>query len=147
MLGNSMRKYVMGEKANGYTKEVRSVYNYRVRKYAIQALKDLALLAQKLPEDQQAEIFNEQNMRDLFRAILKLPNTLINDELLQKQKRQRLLPICYELITLLDDSTFCHLIAPTVWPVMRNEKGQLPFLRGVYYRSMWGPNPKSYTTE
>ena len=62
MLGNSMRKYVISENKNGYSKAVQAVYNSRIKTYAKQALQDLALLAEKLPEDQQAEIFNDQNV-------------------------------------------------------------------------------------
>ncbi|MBE3116006.1 hypothetical protein IMZ68_02260, partial [Candidatus Bathyarchaeota archaeon] len=53
-----MRKYVMSENKIGYSKRVQSVYNSRIKTYAKLALQDLTLLAQKLPEDQQAEIFN-----------------------------------------------------------------------------------------
>jgi hypothetical protein len=55
MLGNSMKKYVMSENKNGYSKQVQSVYNNRIKNYANLALKDLALLAERLPEDQQTE--------------------------------------------------------------------------------------------
>ena len=71
MLGNSMRKYVMSENKNGYSKAVQSVYNSRIKTYAKQALQDLALLAEKLPEDQQAEIFNEQKHLATIKSHLK----------------------------------------------------------------------------
>ena len=116
MLGNSMRKYVMSENKNGYSKQVQSVYNSRIKTYAKLALQDLTLLAQKLPEDQQAEIFNDGNVANLLTAIIKLnPDQMThlnNDKALAKKKRQRLLPLCYDLITSLNNYNLAHLLAP-----------------------------------
>jgi hypothetical protein len=140
MLGNSMRKYVMSENKNGYSKQVQSVYNNRIKKYANLALKDLTLLAQKLPEDQQSEIFNDQNITSLLAALLKLSPaqlTELNDnKVLVKKKRQRLLPLCHGLITLLNDSNLAHLIAPVGTRYMIKEGGQLAYLKAIYYRSL-----------
>jgi hypothetical protein len=139
MLGNSMRKYVMSENKNGYSKQVQSVYNSRIKAYAKLALQDLALLAQKLPEDQQAKIFNDKNIGNLLAAIIKLSpvqNAQLNDDKgLAKKKRQRLLPLCYDLITLLNDSNLAHLIAPVGTRYMIKEGGPLAFLKAIYYRS------------
>jgi hypothetical protein len=139
MLGNSMRKYVMSEKKSGYSKPVRSVYNSRIKAYAIRALQDLTLLAQKLPEDQQAEIFTDKNIGNMLAAIIKLSpvqNAQLNDDKgLAKKKRQRLLPLFYDLITLLNDSNLAHLIAPVGTRYMIKEGGQLAFLKAIYYRS------------
>jgi len=140
MLGNSMRKYVMSEDKNGYSKQVQSVYNNRIKKYANLALKDQSLLAQKLPEDQQSEIFNDQNMTNLLAALLKLsPAQLaeLNDNrVLVGKKRKRILPLCYGLITLLNDSNLAHLIAPVGSRYMIKEGGQLACLKAIYYRSL-----------
>ena len=137
MLGNAMRKYVMSENKNGYGKQVQSVYNNRIKRYTKLALKDLAFLAQKLPEEQQAEIFNDENMKDLFRALLRLNATELtaNKELLRK-KRQRLLPLCYELISLLNDTNLAYLMAPIGSRYMIKDGGRLASLKTVYYRSM-----------
>lgn len=140
MLGNSMRKYVMSESKNGYSKQVRSVYNNRIKKYANLALKDLTLLAQKLPEDKQTEIFNDQNITNLLSALLK-PNPaqmaeLNDDGALAKKKRQRLLPLCYDLITLLNNSNLAHLMAPVGTRYMTKEGGQLAYLKAIYYRAL-----------
>ena len=137
MLGNSMRKYVMSENKNGYSKQVQSVYNNRIKKYANLALKDLTLLAQKLPEDQQNEIFNDQNITSFLTALLKLSPAQLNDNrVLVRKKRQRLLPLCYGLITLLNDSNLAHLIAPVGSRYMIKEGGQLACLKAIYYRSL-----------
>jgi len=134
-----MRKYVLSERKNGYSSQVRNVYNYRIKKYAVQALKDLALLVQKLPEDQQAEIFNEDNMRDLLRALFKLDPKLWEDKELLRKKRRRLLPLCYDIIMLFNNSTFAGLIAPMQYDVMAKEGGHLAHLKAVYYRSLISP--------
>ena len=142
MLGNSMRKYVMRENKNGYSKQVQSVYNSRIRKYAKQALQDLALLAEKLPEDQQAEIFNSNNTWELLRAILKQSpeemTQLEQNKALAKKKRERLLPMCYNLIALLNDSNLAHLLAPVGDRYMIKEGGHLAHLKAIYYRSLNG---------
>jgi hypothetical protein len=119
---------------------VQSVYNSRIKAYAKLALQDLTLLAQKLPEDQQAEIFNDKNIANLLAAIIKLSPvqmTQLNDDKgLAKKKRQRLLPLCYDLITHLNDSNLAHLIAPVGSRYMIKEGGQLAFLKAIYYRSL-----------
>ncbi|MGQ9640682.1 MAG: hypothetical protein ACUVUF_00970 [Candidatus Bathycorpusculaceae bacterium] len=129
----------MSERKNGYSAQVQNVYNYRIKKYAVQALKDLALLVQKLPEDQQAEIFNRGNMYELLKALFKLDSKLWEDKELLRKKRRRLLPLCYDIIMLFDDSTFAHLIAPLQWDVMVKEGGHLAHLKAVYYRSLISP--------
>ena len=142
MLGNSMRKYVMSENKNGYSKAVQAVYNSRVKTYAKQALKDLALLGEKLPEDQQAEIFNSPNTLPLFRALLKLTpeqiTQLVADKSLVRKKRQRLIPLTYNIITLLNDSNLSWLIAPVGARYMIKEGGHLAHLKAIYYCSMNG---------
>jgi hypothetical protein len=142
MLGNSMRKYVMSENKNGYSKAVQSVYNSRIKTYAKLALQDLALLAEKLPEDQQTEIFNRKNTGELLRAILKQTpeemTRLGQDKAQAKKKRERLLPMCYNLIALLNDSNLAHLLAPVGDRYMIKEGGHLAHLKAVYYRSLNG---------
>jgi hypothetical protein len=138
MLGNAMRKYILNENNNSHNKDKQRVYKNRIRTYAKTALKDLTLLAQKLPEEEQAEIFNENNLTPLFKALLQ-PNpeemtTLENDTELTKKKRQRLIPICYSLITTLNKYNLSHLIAPvgTRYMISNNEK--LAFIKAIFYR-------------
>lgn len=142
MLGNSMKKYVMSENKNGYSKAVQSVYNNRIKTYAKQALQDLALLAEKLPEDQQTEIFNKENTWELIRAIFRQSSEemtrLEQDKALMKKKRDRLLPICYNIIAELNESNLAHLLAPVGDRYMIKEGGQLAHLKAIYYRSLNG---------
>ena len=72
MLGNKMRKYVMGEEKRKHSKAVQNVYNYRIRRQGIRALSDLALLAEKLPETRLDEIFNEKTLTPLMRNLFTL---------------------------------------------------------------------------
>jgi hypothetical protein len=128
-----MRKYVMSENKNGYSKAVQAVYNNRIKSYAKQAIRDLALLSEKLPEDQKAEIFNSENMQPLFKAILKPSpeeiTQLTQNKALAKKKRDRLRPLTYEIITLLNDSNLSWLIAPIGARYLINEGGHLAHLK------------------
>ena len=142
MLGNSMRKYVMSENKSSYNKAIQSVYNSRIKNYAKKALQDLALLAEKLPEDQQTEIFNSKNTGELLRAILRQTpeemTRLEKDKAQAKKKRERLLPLCTNLIALLNDSNLAHLLAPVGDRYMTKEGGHLAHLKTIHYRSLNG---------
>ena len=63
--------------------------------------------------------------------------TELNDNaFLAKKKRQRLLPICYGLVTLLNNHNLAHLMAPVGTRYMIKEGGPLAFLKAIYYRSL-----------
>ncbi len=138
MLGNSMKKYVMTQDKKGYSKQVQNVYNNRIKKYSQQALRDLTLLAQKLPEEQQAEIFNAANVGPLIQAILKIDNEAMSqlgsNPSLRKQKREQLLPLCYEMVSFMNTSSLSHLLAPVGTTYMIREGGHLAYLKAIYYR-------------
>jgi hypothetical protein len=136
----TIKKYVISENKNGYNKQTQAVYNNRIKKYAKQALQDLTLLAQTLPENQQTEIFNNQNTQTLLKTLLNadLTQTEWQNQELIKQKQERLLPICYGLITYLNNSNLAHLLAPVGTRYMIKESGQLPFLKAIYYRGLNG---------
>jgi hypothetical protein len=55
---------------------------------------------------------------------------------LAKKKRQRLLPLCYELIALLNNHNLAHLMAPVGTRYMIKEGGHLAFLKAIYYRAL-----------
>jgi hypothetical protein len=95
LLGNAIRKYVMGDRKNGYNKQTQNVYNSRIRNYAVQALKDLALLAEKLPEKQQAQIFNEDTLAPLALGILRFQTVQQIDEKEARERQSRILSLCY----------------------------------------------------
>ncbi len=111
-----------------------------IRRVALKEIEDLTKLAKCLPEDQLQQIFNDKNLQGLFRALLNLKGLDFNkDRELLKEKRLRLLPICYELITLLNDSSFAGMIAPTIRHVMVREGGFFWGIKTVYYRSLIAP--------
>jgi len=113
---------------------------HHIRRVALKEIEDLTRLAECLPEDQQQQIFNDKNLQGLFRALLNLKGLDFNkDRELLKEKRLRLLPICYEIITLLNDSSFAGMIAPTIRHVMVHEGGPLWGIKTVYYRSLIAP--------
>lgn len=147
MLTNAMRKYVTSQNKNGYSKQVQSVYNSRIKTYAKQALKDLTRLAESLPEDQQTEIFNDKTLGELLKAILKLSpeqmDHIVADKNYAKKKSQRLLPICSNLIHLINDSNLAYLLSPVGSRYMIKEGGQLAFLKAIHYRS-WSRDDSDY---
>jgi hypothetical protein len=61
---------------------------------------------------------------------------LENDKESAKKKRQRRLPICYQLITKLNNHNLAHLLAPVGTRYMISEGGKLAFLKAIYYRSL-----------
>jgi hypothetical protein len=116
-----------------------------IRRVAIKELEDLARLAECLPEDQLNQIFNTEILESqknpltrLFMAILNLKGLDYNkDREIVKAKRHRLLPICYELVTLLNDRFFVGmLVEPIVSNLMVKEGGWFWGIKAVYYRSM-----------
>jgi len=108
-----------------------------IRRVALKEIEDLRRLAECLPEDQLQQIFNDKNLQGLFRALLNLKGlNFNNDRELLKEKRHRLLPICNELITLLNDGSFAGMMAPTIRHVMVREGGFFWGIKTVYYRSL-----------
>lgn len=84
MLTKAMTKYVKSfPLKNGYTREIQNKYDDRLRVYASQAIKDLILLAKKLPEKQQTEIFSFDNMAPFLRALFSLKS----DDIEKRRKR------------------------------------------------------------
>ena len=139
----------MNEKKNGYTKELQNVYNFRLKNYAVQALKDLTLLAEKLPEDQQGQIFNEKHLAGLIRVLFKFPPAVDREDFLNPSEEvldriDRLLPLCFETTTCLNDSNFAGRIAPHFWEAFRHLRDELGCLRAVYYRSLDQTPHKKY---
>lgn len=69
MLTKKMRRFVNGNGA-GYSAEVRKAYYRRLETYVEEALKDLELLARKLPEDNQRFIFTDELLRPFINSLL-----------------------------------------------------------------------------
>jgi hypothetical protein len=75
-------------------------------------------------------------LRALLKPSLAQMNALNTNAVLVKKKRNRLLPLCYEIITLLNTYNLAHLMAPVGTRYMISEGGKLAFLRAIYYRAL-----------
>jgi hypothetical protein len=78
-------------------------------------------------------VFNHEHLKDLIRILFTLPES---GAATLKERRRRLLPLCYEVIATLDNPGFAMRFAPEIWRVILKEKGPLPGIRTVYYRSL-----------
>ena len=118
ILSEAMRKYVLNTTKQGYTKEVRSVYNRRIVEYAKRGLENLALLAENLPEDQLAEVFNKQSLGPLVKAVFRLR---IKPEMNEKElheRRKRILKLSYLTLTQIGTLQNAWALAPNVMRVL-----------------------------
>ena len=91
------------------------------------------MLAAHLPEAQLQDVFNHANLKDLIRTLFALPAA---EDVAVQERRRRLLPLCHEVIATLDSIDFAMRLAPEIWRVIVKEKGPLPGIRTVYYRSL-----------
>ncbi len=97
ILKKGMVKYVKSDDKSGYNQ---SMYNTRLIDYAARSLRyDLPLLAERLDEDMQSQIFNQENLIPFFKTLFKVDykQGIPKEEL--ERRRQRLLKLCYELLT------------------------------------------------
>lgn len=133
ILTKPMKKYLLSESKQGFTADVQATYDRRIMEYAKRGIDDLTLLAAKLPEDQLKDVFNHENLKDLIKILFRLPES---DDATLKKRRRRLLPLCYEIIATLNDPGYAMRLAPAIWRVIVKEKGPLPGIRTVYYRSL-----------
>jgi hypothetical protein len=122
MLGNAMRAYVRSPNKRKLDKNMKNTYNWRIEQYTLQALKDLVLLAEKLPEDRQADIFNEETLTPLIKHLFRLiPKPFvevadlkkINKEELEKRRR-RVLTLCYVALEEIGDIFNARNLAPEI---------------------------------
>lgn len=118
ILSNAMKKYVLNATKQGYTREIRSVYDRRIMDYAKKGLKDLTLLAENLPENQVAEVFNKESLGRLIKAVFHLRIRLnLNKEEL-KARRERILKLCYLALTEIGHLQNAWALAPEVMKVL-----------------------------
>ncbi len=101
ILTKSMKKFLLNETKQGYSNSVKSAYNRRIIEYAKRGIEDLTLLAQKLTEDQQAEIFTKEKLAPFLRVLFKhrFKPQMSKEEL--EKRRKRLLEICYDHLSYL----------------------------------------------
>lgn len=71
MLTRLQKEYITNaEKQAQYSQEVQRQYDFRIRQKALKAMRDLALLAKHLPDDQQDQVFTVKNVAPLIAAIV-----------------------------------------------------------------------------
>ena len=118
MLTKSMKQYVLTQEKKGYNKETQNVYNSRLKSYAIDAIKDLALLAEKLPEDELKDIFNEKTMKPLIRNVFrgKIKENYEQEEL--EQRVQRILKLSYDTLSTIGFRDNAWNLAPDVMSIL-----------------------------
>ena len=140
ILSEAMRKYILNTTKQGYTKEVRSVYNRRIVEYAKKGLEDLALLGENLPEDQLAEVFNKQSLGPLVKAVFRLRIKLNMNEKELHEKRKRILKLSYLTLTEIGILQNAWALAPNVMRVLTkaglSDIGPIIGLKAVYIQSL-----------
>jgi hypothetical protein len=113
-----MKQYVMNKEKTGYSKETQNVYNNRLKNYAVDALKDLALLAEKLPEDELREVFNEKTLSPLIRNIFRAKLKDNYEEKEFEQRRQRILRLSWDTLTEIGFRDNAWNLAPDVMNIL-----------------------------
>lgn len=149
MLTKAMRKYVTSKDKSGYAKNKQSTYNSRVEADIVQALRDLTLLAEELPEKQLEKIFSAEALKPFFKALFLLEiKAKDHKDWLQKKKelkpkRDRLLKLSGVVLRIVGDGRFAVVILPES---LRFELDQVNSsvenLRAVFYTSMQEQEPK-----
>lgn len=118
VLTKSMKQYVMNQEKRGYNKETQNVYNNRLKNYAIDAIKDLTLLAEKLPEDKLQDIFNEKTLSPLIRNIFRAKLKDNHKEKEFEQRRQRILRLSWNTLTEIGFKDNAWTLAPDVMNIL-----------------------------
>lgn len=121
----------------------RSLY---IRRVALKEIADLTRLAECLPEDQQQQIFNDKMLRPFLKALLNIPEdyglSREKDELIYTSdaysRRQRLIAICYDIITTLNDPRLASALAPIVHDATVHEGSKFAHLHALYHESLIG---------
>jgi hypothetical protein len=119
---------------------------FHIRQVAQKEIVDLTRLAEILPEDQQSQIFNDNKLWPFLKALFNFSAsygvTIEKDELIYtpeaEARRLRLIKLCYDIISVLNESTFAELLAPTLHIATAIEGGALANMRAIYYESLSG---------
>jgi len=119
LLSKRMLKYLLSDSKAGYSQKAQSTYNWRLVKYAQEGLKDLKLLAEKLPEKQQAEIFNEKCLLPFVEAVLTFEGEreIENGEI--EKRKERLLSLLYGLLMTVGSLENAEVLAPEINQILK----------------------------
>lgn len=132
MLTKAMRKFVTSKDKSGYNKSQQSTYNSRVEEYIVQALRDLSLLTETLPEKQLETTFNARTLTPFFQALFKLEiktdggdhKDWLQKKEEMKMKRDRLLKIAGAALRTIGDVRFARALLDQLL---------VPYLQGFPY--------------
>ncbi len=125
MLTKPMRKYVESKTKVGYDKHMQDVYDDRLRKYATDALKDLKLLAEKLPEEQLEKIFNVENTQPFIGALLALKSDN------EAKRRERIIELWDAIFKSISPEYGLKLVSRDVWRALTMREDRT--LQAIYY--------------
>lgn len=117
ILTEPMKRYLLNDSKKGYTAEVKSAYNRRIVEYAEKGIEDLALLAEKLPEELQAQIFNKETLRPLIANLFSDPRSRDKHDFGEEEierKRKRLVQICYLILSIMGHTINARRLAPDI---------------------------------
>jgi len=135
-----MRRYVLNTTKQGYAKEVRSVYNRRITEYAKRGLEDLAMLAENLPEDQLAEIFQGGAFTRLIRAVFCLRIRPNMDDKELNERRKRILKLSHHTLSEIGILQNAWGLAPNVMRVLTKaglaETDVILGIKAIYIQSL-----------
>jgi len=120
MLTKAMKKFVKSKDKSGYTDAVKIMYNKRIVRYALEGLKDFNLIAEYLSEDQQAQIFNKENLLPFLQTLFKLDIDPIMTEEKLEMRRKRLLALCFEFLYYLG-GMYALKLAPTAYKMLQRD--------------------------
>ena len=134
----------MSPDKTGYSKEVQNVYNNRLRTYANQAIKDLALIAQNLPEDQQQQIFNHKNLYQLFRGLFEIKYKDNYEPKEFELKQKRVLKNCLDAMLIIGFKDNAWNLAADVMKVLvdaglRETFDTFIYLKGIFIKAFNQP--------
>jgi len=124
-----MEKYVKSfPERVGYTNEQKSKNDRRLIEYATTGIKNLTLIATKLPEDMQAKIFNYDTLMPFFRALFQVEEL---DAKISEEKRLRMLELCNCALDEIKIRSNAVILAPNAWKVL-NETATSSYLEAMY---------------
>lgn len=140
MLSKAMIKYVMSEDKKGYTKETQAVYDRRIRQYIKKTLKELTLIAQKLPEKLQDDVFNHSTLIPFFKELLRLRYDPKMTEKELETRRKRLLQLCRGFLSNLGSLKNAYDLAPNAMKHLKwSPRSRIPAinsLEAIYIESI-----------
>lgn len=130
ILTKAMEKYVRNETKSGYDKDTRRKYNRRIADYARKGIDQLTLLAEKLPEEELKEIFNDDTLRRFFANVLFKVEPNMDPE-----KRRRILGLWNIIIFGMGGGQFAIYLAPEGYRAVKTREPLMEVAAFIAIRS------------